>query len=68
MNAMTYQIETRGTDTADPEYGQWSTEYVGDGAMNEFSSVAEATAVVEELRLLGGNWADAEYRVTETKP
>lgn len=50
-----YKIETRTKDG-------WS-DHVGEG--NAFASAAEAEQAIEDLRALGAEWAEAEYRVVE---
>ena len=43
--------------------GQWCDDMVGDA--NEFATRDEAEAMIPELRKLGDDWLDAEYRVVE---
>ena len=52
-----YEIQTRIGD-------EWSNEV---GADNVFTSEAEAWAAIAELKTLGDDWRDAEYRV-EAEP
>lgn len=46
--------------------GAWDASAVG-SLGNQFDSEAEAKAEIEELRKLGDDWADGEYRVVETE-
>ena len=55
--AQTYTIETRSPATRNA----WSTDGVGDD--NSFPSEKAAEKAIEDLRRLGPDWADAEYRV-----
>lgn len=57
-----YQIETLTSDT---NGGRWTTEGLGDRGVNRFDSEEEAERAIESLRALGGDWAEAEYRVVE---
>ena len=45
------------------QYGTWDNDGVGEP--NIFESEAAAWEGIEELRALGEEWADAEYRVRE---
>ncbi len=57
-DATKYMIEGRG------QAGDWSEEYVGnDTDANTFTTEEEAEESIQELRKLGDDWADAEYRV-----
>lgn len=60
MFAGAYQIETY--DRTDR---RWTTDGIGDPSANRFSSAEEAEDAIESLRALGGEWAEAEYRVRE---
>ena len=53
---MTYEIITRFDN-------DWTNDGVGLG--NEFATEEEARAAIEELKMLGGDWAAAEYDVRE---
>ena len=55
-----YEIQNRSRDWG---YRQWSPD--GIGGPNEFETEAEAVEVIEALRELGEDWAEAEYRVRE---
>jgi hypothetical protein len=58
---MTYEILAR-TDGD----GDWDNDSVG--APNEFDTEDEALAAIEDLKLLGDDWAAAQYRVHEISP
>jgi hypothetical protein len=54
-----YEIQTRG-----PHARDWSSGGIGEP--NQFDSVAEAEAAIEELkRLTGEGWRESEYRVVQ---
>ena len=55
---MTFAIETR-------HGGAWTAEPIGDN--NNFTTRAEAERAIDALRALGGDWAGAEYRVSEVQ-
>lgn len=55
---MTYQIETQDA------FGNWTDQGLGTGD-NEFATTEEAEAMIEQLRTIGDDWADATYRVVE---
>jgi hypothetical protein len=52
---MKYEIQSRDY------YGQWSIDTVG--TENVFDTETEAWAAVEDLKQLGHEWAEADYRV-----
>lgn len=55
-----FEIQAKG------RYGDWDSEYVsGDPQATRFESEAEAEAAIEELRGLGPDWENGEYRVVE---
>lgn len=56
----TYQIQSRTAVTDDRDAAAWSS-HVGD--QNEFATEDEAEDGIDSLMALGGEWADAEYRV-----
>ena len=60
----TYRIESWG-HRDDPGPGrrrrEWSDKNCGD--VTEFTTKADALAAIASLRDLGGEWADAKYRV-----
>lgn len=57
-----FEIQSRNLDH--PSAAEWSAESVG-RCGNEFDTEAEAEAMIPELRNLGIDWADSEYRVVE---
>ena len=60
----TYRIESWG-HRDDPGPGrrrrEWSDKNCGD--VTEFTTKADALAAIASLRDLGGEWADAKYRI-----
>ena len=54
----TYKIETLHD-------GTWTTDGLGDPDANEFASREQAEQAITDLRTIGDDWAEAEYRVTE---
>ena len=60
----TYRIESWG-HRDDPCPGrrrrEWSDKNCGD--VTEFTTKADALAAIASLRDLGGEWADAKYRI-----
>lgn len=59
---MYYYIQTRKpSDRLPRDPSDWYSDDVGEP--NEFSSVQEAEAVIQVLRQIGPEWAEAEYRV-----
>jgi len=56
---MKYEIQTE-------HQGMWIAANVGTHG-NEFDTREEAEAAIEDLRKLGGEWADAEYRIVEVE-
>lgn len=61
MSNTTYIIETRPANSTDAS--DWTTDGIGD--QNEFATAEAAEAAIEELRAIGPDWADADYRVVE---
>ena len=54
-----YQIESKD------RFGQWTPEVIGDSDSNRFETVADAEAMIAQLRDLGEEWDSAAYRVVE---
>jgi hypothetical protein len=52
---MKYEVQTKHD-------GEWSNEV---GEPNVFGSEAEAEEAIAELKTLGDDWLEAEYRVKE---
>ena len=42
-----------------------TTDGIGDEAENVFESREQAEAMIEQLKAIGPDWADAEYEVRE---
>jgi len=57
-----FQIEAR-----DEKSRMWDVGLVGVGAGNEYATREEAEEMIPQLRTLGDDWLDAEYRVVEIK-
>jgi len=61
---VSYKIETRKPYR---DGGNWSDEYMGDPDLNRFSTLTEAEQAIAWFRLIGEDWASAEYRVVEVQ-
>lgn len=56
---MSYEIQAKG------KYGDWDSEYVSGDPNATFSSQTEAEDAIEQIKALGTDWANREYRVVE---
>lgn len=59
---MSYIIETRTPETDERPAGPWHSDGMGPDAI-EVESVEEGDRIIGELRQVGPDWAEAEYRV-----
>lgn len=56
-----FEIQGKG------KHGDWDSEYVSsDPSATQFETEAEAKAAIEEIRAIGTDWANREYRIIET--
>mgnify|MGYP005833024159 FL=1 len=56
-----FEIQSKGDD------GNWSVDYVGEQNVASFATEEDANDMIAELKKLGEEWEDGEYRVVPVK-